>query len=138
MNNTETKKVRIVPKQPRFISDILDLPERIDEEIELELNIREIIRCMQYADIYEEDKLLTPFDIGGEQLIPSTGSTDDGSGDGNTGSEGDGSDNTGGGDSGNNGGTGDNTGSAGGSGANEGDDVWNNLEELIPDGNTEG
>lgn len=61
MTNTETKKVKIIPKQPRFISDILQLPARIDEEMQLELNVREIIRCMQFADIYdEEDTLLTP------------------------------------------------------------------------------
>ena len=61
MTNTETKKVKIIPKQPRFISDILQLPARIDEEIQLELNVREIIRCMQFADVYdEEDTLLTP------------------------------------------------------------------------------
>ena len=78
MNNTETKTVKIVPKQPRFISDILNLPDRIDEEMELELNVREIVRCMQYADVYENDVLLTPFDIGGAQLIPSTGSTSSG------------------------------------------------------------
>lgn len=64
MNNTETKLVKIIPKQPRFISDILKLPARIDEEIQIELNIREIVRCMQYADIYDEnDKPLTPIDI---------------------------------------------------------------------------
>lgn len=78
MNNTETKTVKIVPKQPRFISDILNLPDRIDEEMELELNVREIVRCMQYADVYENDVLLTPFDIGGTQLIPSAGSTSSG------------------------------------------------------------
>ena len=61
MTNTETKKVKIIPKQPRFISDILQLPARIDEEMQLELNVREIIRCMQFADVYdEEDTLLTP------------------------------------------------------------------------------
>lgn len=61
MTNTETKKVKIIPKQPRFISDILHLPARIDEEMQLELNVREIIRCMQFADVYdEEDTLLTP------------------------------------------------------------------------------
>lgn len=61
MTNTETKKVKIIPKQPRFISDILKLPARIDEEMQLELNVREIIRCMQFADVYdEEDTLLTP------------------------------------------------------------------------------
>ena len=64
MNNTETKLVKIIPKQPRFISDILKLPARIDEEIQIELNIREIVRCMQYADIYDEnDKPITPIDI---------------------------------------------------------------------------
>lgn len=61
MTNTETKKVKIIPKQPRFISDILKLPARIDEEMQLELNVREITRCMQFADVYdEEDTLLTP------------------------------------------------------------------------------
>lgn len=61
MTNTETKKVKIIPKQPRFISDILQLPARIDEEMQLDLNVREIIRCMQFADVYdEEDTLLTP------------------------------------------------------------------------------
>ena len=61
MTNIETKKVKIIPKQPRFISDILKLPARIDEEMQLELNVREIIRCMQFADVYdEEDTLLTP------------------------------------------------------------------------------
>lgn len=61
MTNTETKTVRIVPKCPKYISDILQLPERIDEEMTLELNVKEIVRCMQYADLYDEDNnLLTP------------------------------------------------------------------------------
>lgn len=61
MTNTETKTVRIVPKYPKYISDILQLPERIDEEMTLELNVKEIVRCMQYADLYDEDNnLLTP------------------------------------------------------------------------------
>lgn len=61
MTNTETKKVKIIPKQPRFISDILQLPARIDEEMELELNVREIVRCMQFGNVFdEEDNLLTP------------------------------------------------------------------------------
>ena len=60
MNPTDVKKVRIVPREPRFISDILKLPKRIDSEIELDLNVKEIIRCMQYADVYEGDTILTP------------------------------------------------------------------------------
>ena len=60
MNPTDVKKVRIVPREPRFISDILKSPKRIDSEIELDLNVKEIIRCMQYADVYEGDTILTP------------------------------------------------------------------------------
>lgn len=63
MNNTDTKTVRIIPKQPRFISDILKLPARIDEEITIKLNAREIVRCMQYADVYEGDTLLNPLNF---------------------------------------------------------------------------
>ena len=60
MNPTDVKKVRIVPRESRFISDILKLPKRIDSEIELDLNVKEIIRWMQYADVYEGDTILTP------------------------------------------------------------------------------
>ena len=60
MNPTDIKKVRIVPREPRFVSDILKLPKRIDSEIELDLNVKEIIRCMKYADVYEGDTILTP------------------------------------------------------------------------------
>ena len=60
MNPTDIKRVKIIPKQPRFISDILKFPTRIDSEIELDLNIKEIIRCMQFADVFEGDVLLTP------------------------------------------------------------------------------
>ena len=62
MTNTETKKVKIIPKQPRFISDILQLPARIDEEMQLELNVREIIRCMQFADVYDEETMMPLWD----------------------------------------------------------------------------
>ena len=60
MNPTDIKRVKIIPKRPRFISGILKFPARIDSEIELDLNVKEIIRCMQFADVFEGDVLLTP------------------------------------------------------------------------------
>lgn len=143
MTNTETKLVKIVPKQPRFISDILELPARIDEEIELELNIREIIRCMQYADVYDENGVvLTPFDImevpvqsEGSEGGDNEGSGEEPGGSGNEGGEGTGGEP--GGDDGTGEGSGndpdeggDNEGS-GGSGNEDDDDVWNDLGDLM-------
>ena len=97
MTNTETKKVKIIPKQPRFISDILQLPARIDEEMKLELNVREIVRCMQFGNVFDEEgNLLTPENFaeqskegdsseeegtdeeeGGEEQIPPTEPSED-------------------------------------------------------------
>ncbi|MDD3121931.1 MAG: hypothetical protein PHC62_00280 [Candidatus Izemoplasmatales bacterium] len=50
------RTVTVTPKQPRFISDIkVPYPDRIDEEEILELNEREIFRCMQFANVTDED-----------------------------------------------------------------------------------
>jgi len=48
---TATKKVRIIPKFDIGVPDIL--PDRIHEEIVLELNRKEVIRALNYADVYE-------------------------------------------------------------------------------------
>lgn len=63
MADTKTRLVKVVPKQPRTISGILEYPDKIDKEMELELNEKEIIRCMQYGNVYENDKPITPIDI---------------------------------------------------------------------------
>ena len=73
MTNTETKKVKIIPKQPRFISDILKLQARIDEQMELELNVREIVRCMQFGNVFdEEDNLITHVNFANSKVIDSS------------------------------------------------------------------
>jgi len=60
MDATTLKKVKVVPKEPRFISDLLPNNGRIIEETTRNMNAREIVRCMQFADCFEGDTLLTP------------------------------------------------------------------------------
>lgn len=73
MDKTTLKKVKVVPKKHRFVSDILPNNGRITEETTKNLNPKEIVRCMQYANCYEGDTLLTPqnyLDDPTEALLP--------------------------------------------------------------------
>ncbi len=56
MNATETKTVKVVPKKYRSVTDVEK--KRIFEEKTLDLNKKEIYRCMQTANVYEGDTLL--------------------------------------------------------------------------------
>ena len=60
MDKTTLKKVKVVPKKHRFVGDILPNNGRITETTEKNLNPKEIIRAMQFADCFEGTKLLTP------------------------------------------------------------------------------
>ena len=60
MDDTTLKKVKVVPRGPRFISDLLPNNGRIVAETTKNMNAREIVRCMQFADCYEGSTLLTP------------------------------------------------------------------------------
>ena len=73
MDKTTLKKVKVVPKKHRFVSDILPNNGRITEETTKNLNPKEIVRCMQYANCFEGDTLLTPqnyLDDPTEELLP--------------------------------------------------------------------
>ena len=48
---TATKTVRIVPRYDMGVPDLER--ESIHEEVTMELNLKEIIRAMNYADVYE-------------------------------------------------------------------------------------
>lgn len=60
MDKTTLKKVKVVPKKHRFVGDILPNNGRITETTEKNLNPKEIIRAMQFADCFEGETLLTP------------------------------------------------------------------------------
>lgn len=60
MDKTTLKKVKVVPKKHRFVGDILPNNGRITETTEKNLNPKEIIRAMQFADCFEGTTLLTP------------------------------------------------------------------------------
>lgn len=49
----EKRKVRIIPKKNRFIPDLLPNNGRIYDETVMELNQKEILRCLSDADVYE-------------------------------------------------------------------------------------
>lgn len=49
----EKRKVKIIPKKNRFIPDILPNNGRIYDETVMELNQKEILRCLSDADVYE-------------------------------------------------------------------------------------
>ena len=75
MDKTTLKKVKVVPKKHRFVGDILPNNGRIVEETEKNLNPKEIIRAMQFADCFEGTKLLTPMNYledPTEELLPTT------------------------------------------------------------------
>lgn len=75
MDKTTLKKVKIIPKKHRFVGDILPNNDRITEETEKNLNPKEIIRAMQFADCFEGTKLLTPanyLEDPTEELLPTT------------------------------------------------------------------
>lgn len=60
----KTRTVRIIPKKNRFIPDILPNNGRIYDETVMELNPKEILRCLTDADVYEiledgTEKLIT-------------------------------------------------------------------------------
>lgn len=52
MSNSETKKCRIIPKDKRFVPDILLQNKRIVEETVMDLNKSEIRRAMSFAEVY--------------------------------------------------------------------------------------
>lgn len=75
MDKTTLKKVKVIPKKHRFVGDILPNNDRITEETEKNLNPKEIIRAMQFADCFEGTKLLTPanyLEDPTEELLPTT------------------------------------------------------------------
>lgn len=75
MDKTTLKKVKVIPKKHRFVGDILPNNGRITEETEKNLNPKEIIRAMQFADCFEGTKLLTPtnyLEDPTEELLPTT------------------------------------------------------------------
>lgn len=75
MDKTTLKKVKVIPKKHRFVGDILPNNGRITEETEKNLNPKEIIRAMQFADCFEGTKLLTPMNYledPTEELLPTT------------------------------------------------------------------
>ena len=75
MDKTTLKKVKVIPKKHRFVGDILPNNCRITEETEKNLNPKEIIRAMQFADCFEGTKLLTPenyLEDPTEELLPTT------------------------------------------------------------------
>lgn len=56
MSRTDTINVHFVPKEPRINSDILQLPDRIKEECDLEnLNKAEIMRLLTIGTLTDED-----------------------------------------------------------------------------------
>lgn len=75
MDKNTLKKVKVIPKKHRFVGDILPNNDRITEETEKNLNPKEIIRAMQFADCFEGTKLLTPanyLEDPTEELLPTT------------------------------------------------------------------
>ena len=75
MDKTTLKKVKVIPKKHRFVGDILPNNDRITEKTEKNLNPKEIIRAMQFADCFEGTKLLTPanyLEDPTEELLPTT------------------------------------------------------------------
>ena len=75
MDKTTLKKVKVIPKKHRSVGDILTNNDRITEETEKNLNPKEIIRAMQFADCFEGTKLLTPanyLEDPTEELLPTT------------------------------------------------------------------
>lgn len=75
MDKNTLKKVKVIPKKHRFVGDILPNNGRITEETEKNLNPKEIIRAMQFADCFEGTKLLTPanyLEDPTEELLPTT------------------------------------------------------------------
>lgn len=65
MGPADTKKVKVYPKTYRYITDILLKNDRIEEPMELELNVKEITRAMGNAVVTEvnedgEEVVLNP------------------------------------------------------------------------------
>lgn len=87
MDKTTLKKVKVIPKKHRFVGDILPNNDRITKETEKNLNPKEIIRAMQFADCFEGTKLLTPenyLEDPTEELLPTTSAGPSASEDHNT------------------------------------------------------
>ena len=68
MESNETKKCRIVPSKYNYIPDLLLHGKRIEEEITIELNPKEIQRAMTLADVFAvaedgTETLLTPLNF---------------------------------------------------------------------------
>ena len=68
MESNETKKCRIVPSKYNYIPDLLLRGKRIEEEITMELNPKEIQRAMTLADVFAvaedgTETLLTPLNF---------------------------------------------------------------------------
>ena len=53
MGITDTKKVKIYPKEKRFIPDLLEKNGHIEESTEMDLNVKEITRAMSNAVVTE-------------------------------------------------------------------------------------
>lgn len=63
MSDTDVITCHVRPKHPRFNSDILDLPERIDHEMDVQrLNKREIHRLLHTCEVFDEDGDMITFD----------------------------------------------------------------------------